>query len=164
MILDCRKPVLLEKSPPNSAKTRWLQKHFENAHFVGIVRNPYAVSEGITRKADPKHLINSWPIEMSAYQWMRSNQILQQDAEYLKRFMWIKYEDLAEDTVGALNKITEFVGVEGFDNFEAGRHWSIHERNEHVRNMNAESIKRLTPEQIETITRVAGEMINAFGY
>lgn len=164
MRLDCSKPVLLEKSPPNSAKTRWLQKHFDNAHFVGIVRDPYAVSEGITRKADPKHLINSWPIEMSAYQWMRSNQILQQDAEYLQRFMWVKYEDLADDTVGTLNKITEFVGVEGFDHFESGRSWSIHERNEQVRNMNSESIKRLSPQQIESITRVAGEMMDTFGY
>lgn len=164
MRLDCSKPVLLEKSPPNSAKTRWLQKHFDNAHFVGIVRDPYAVSEGITRKADPKHLINSWPIEMSAYQWMRSNQILQQDAEYLQRFMWVKYEDLADDTVGTLNKITEFVGVEGFDHFESGRSWSIHERNEQVRNMNSESIKRLSPQQIDSITRVAGVMMDVFGY
>lgn len=164
MRLDCRKPVLLEKSPPNSAKTRWLQKHFENVHFVGIIRDPYAVSEGITRKADPMHLPDSWPIEMSAYQWMRSNQVLQQDAEHLKRFMWVTYEELAEDTIGTLNKITEFVGLQGFDHFEADRNWSIHERNEQVRNMNAESIKRLSQEQIERITQVAGEMIDTFGY
>lgn len=164
MRLNCNKPVLLEKSPPNSAKTRWLQRHFENAHFVGIVRDPYAVSEGITRKADPKHLINSWPIEMSAYQWMRSNQILKQDAEHLDHMMWVKYEDLADDTVGTLNKITEFIGIQRFDDFEAGRSWSIHERNEQVRNMNAESIKRLSPQQIEKVTSVAGEMIDVFGY
>ena len=66
MRLDLSKQVLLEKSPPNTAKVRWLQANFENAHFVAIVRNGYAVAEGITRKADPKHLINSWPIEMSA--------------------------------------------------------------------------------------------------
>lgn len=164
MRLDCSKPVLLEKSPPNSAKTRWLQKHFENAHFVGIVRDPYAVAEGITRKADPKHLINSWPIEMSAYQWMRSNQILQQDAEHLNHFMWVKYEDLTKDTVGTLNKITNFVGIQGFEQFESDRNWTIHERSEQVRNMNAESINRLSPPQIEAVTRVAGEMIDVFGY
>jgi len=164
MRLDCRKPVLVEKSPPNSAKTRWLQKHFENAHFVGIIRDPYAVSEGITRKADPQHLINSWPIEMSAYQWKRSNEILIRDAEKLKKFIWIKYEDLAEDTVGTLNKITEFINIPGFDNFEADRSWTIHERNEQVRNMNEESIARLSSEQIELITGVAGELMDEFDY
>ena len=164
MRLDLKKPVLLEKSPPNSAKMRWLQKHFENAHFIGIMRNGYAVSEGITRKADPKHLINSWPIEMSAYQWKRSNEVMQQDAEHLKKFMWITYEDLAGDTVETLNKITDFIGVDDFETFESDRQWSIHERDEQVRNMNDESIARLSPEQIKIINEVAGDMLDEFGY
>ncbi|MDT8283431.1 MAG: sulfotransferase, partial [Gammaproteobacteria bacterium] len=142
MRLDLKKPVLLEKSPPNSARMRWLQKHFENAHFIGIMRNGYAVAEGITRKADPKHLINSWPIEMSAYQWKRSNEVMQQDAVHLKKFIWLRYEDLADDTVGTLNKITDFIGIDGFDAFESDRQWTIHERDEKVRNMNDESISR----------------------
>ena len=164
MRLDLKKPVLLEKSPPNSAKMRWLQKHFENAHFIGIMRNGYAVSEGITRKADPKHLINSWPIEMSAYQWKRSNEVMQQDAEHLKRFMWVTYEDLAGDTVETLNKITDFIGIDDFETFESDRQWSIHERDEQVRNMNDESIARLSPEQIKIINEVAGDMLDEFGY
>ena len=164
MRLDLKKPVLLEKSPPNSAKMRWLQKHFENAHFIGIMRNGYAVSEGITRKADPKHLINSWPIEMSAYQWKRSNEVMQQDAEHLKRFMWVTYEDLAGDTVETLNKITDFIGIDDFETFESDRQWSIHERDEQVRNMNDESISRLSPEQIKIINEVAGDMLDEFGY
>jgi hypothetical protein len=143
---------------------RWLQKHFENAHFIGIMRNGYAVSEGITRKADPKHLINSWPIEMSAYQWKRSNEVMQQDAEHLKKFMWITYEDLAGDTVETLNKITDFIGVDDFETFESDRQWSIHERDEQVRNMNDESIARLSPEQIKIINEVAGDMLDEFGY
>ena len=164
MRLDLGKPVLLEKSPPNMAKVRWLQAHFENAHFIGIVRNGYAVAEGISRKADPRHMVDSWPIEMSAYQWKRSNEILQQDAEHLKRFLWVKYEDLASDTVGTLNKITNFVGIANFEGFESDRSWSIHERDERVRNMNAESIERLTREQIDLVNQVAGDMIESFGY
>jgi len=164
MRLDLSKPVLLEKSPPNSAKTRWLQQHFENAHFVGIMRNGYAVAEGITRKADPKHLISSWPIEMSAYQWKRSNEVLMQDAEHLNKFMWVSYEDLAADTVGTLNKITDFVGLENFAQFEQERSWSIHERDEKVRDMNDESISRLSSDQIQRINAVAGEMLDQFGY
>ena len=164
MRLDLRKQVLLEKSPPNSAKTRWLQAHFENAHFVGIMRNGYAVAEGITRKADPKHLINSWPIEKSAHQWVRSNEVLKQDAKHLKKFIWISYEDLAEDTAGTLNKITDFIGIENFARFEADRNWTIHERDEKVRNMNDESIARLTPVQIARVNDVAGDMLDELGY
>ncbi|UCB54714.1 MAG: sulfotransferase, partial [Thiotrichales bacterium] len=164
MRLDLSKAVLLEKSPPNTAKVRWLQEHFENAHFVGIVRNGYAVAEGITRKADPRHLPDSWPIEMSAYQWKRSNEILEQDAKHLKRFMWVKYEDLASDTVATLNQITDFIGIPDFESFESDRPWTIHERNEKVRNMNADSIERLSREDIERINQVAGDLIESLGY
>lgn len=164
MRLDLRKPVLLEKSPPNSAKTRWLQAHFENARFVGIIRNGYAVAEGITRKADPKHLKDSWPIEMSARQWQRSNQVLLEDEPFLKHFLWVSYEELAADTAGTLNKITRFIGVDEFKDFEEDRSWSIHERDEKVRDMNEESIARLTDEQIRRINEVAGEMLDHFGY
>lgn len=164
MRLDLSKKVLLEKSPPNSAKTRWLQKHFEDAHFIGIVRNPYAVAEGITRKADPKHLIDSWPIEKSAWQWARSNEVLLDDAEHLDRFIWVSYEDLAADTAGTLGKITEFIGVEPFSGLDEGRSWSIHERDEQIRDMNDESIRKLSREQIDAINDVAGDMIDRLGY
>lgn len=164
MRLDLKKPVLLEKSPPNTAKVRWLQTHFENAHFIAIVRNGYAVAEGITRKADPSHLRNGWPLEMSAYQWKRSNEVLQHDEKYLKHLMWVTYEDLVADTVATLNKVTDFIGVEEFESFETDRTWNIHEREDKVRNMNAESIERLSRKQIDTINQVAGDMIESFGY
>jgi hypothetical protein len=164
MRLDLKKQVLIEKSPPNSAKTRWLQKHFENAHFIGIVRNGYAVAEGITRKANPLHLINSWPIDKSAYQWARSNEILLEDSEHLKKFMWVTYEDLADDTIGTLNKITEFLSIDSFQQFKSDQNWSIHERDEKIRNMNEGSISRLNDVQIKTIEQVAGEMLDKFGY
>lgn len=164
MRLDLRKPVLLEKSPPNTAKVRWLQAHFENAHFVAIVRNGYAVAEGITRKADPKHLVNSWPVEMSAWQWKRSNEILQHDAQHLKHLLWVKYEDLAADTESTLKKITDFVGINAFASFAADKSWSIHEREEQVRDMNQESIARLSRTEIARINQVAGDMIESFGY
>ena len=164
MRLDLGKRVLLEKSPPNSAKTRWLQKHFENAHFVAIVRNPYAVAEGITRKADPKHLVDSWPIEKSAWQWARSNEVLLEDAEHLERITWVSYEDLASDTAGTLTKITDFIGVAPMDGLVEGRTWNIHERDEQIRNMNDESIRKLSREQLDAINLAAGDMIERFGY
>ncbi len=164
MRLDLTKSVLLEKSPPNSAKTRWLQKHFENAHFIGIVRNGYAVSEGISRKAEPRHLLNGWPIEMSAYQWMRSNEILKSDAMHLKHFVWVKYEDLVDDIEGTLNKLAEFIGISTFQSFEKGREWRIHERNDRIKNLNRISIEKLSHADIDRINTVAGELIQEFGY
>ncbi len=36
---DPTRPVLLEKAAPDVARTRWLQRHFEPAWFIGIVRD-----------------------------------------------------------------------------------------------------------------------------
>lgn len=164
MRLDLSKPVLLEKSPPNSSKTRWLQKNFENAYFVGIVRNGYAVAEGISRKANPKHLINSWPIEKSAHQWARSNEILEKDSKHLERFLWVSYEDLTDDISATLQKITDFVGIKDFEDLNSEKRWSIHERDEKIRNMNEESISRLSSEKIDIINNIAKKMLTHFGY
>jgi len=164
MRLDLSKPVLLEKSPPNSARTRWLQKHFDDAYFIGIVRNGYAVAEGITRKAEPRHLIDGWPIEMSAFQWKRSNVVLKNDSKYLKRFMWVKYEDLAADTFTTLDSIAAFIGISKFEGFGQGRTWKIHERDEQIKDMNQVSIDRMDRNQIDRINKVAGDAIEEFGY
>ncbi len=104
-------PVVLEKTPANMARTRWLQANFPNAHFVGILRNPYAVIDGIRRKADPQHLEAGWPIEMCARQWARSNEVLAEDATHLERFMWLRYEDFVNSTAESIAKVLEFVGL-----------------------------------------------------
>ena len=164
MRLNLRKPVLLEKSPPNTAKTRWLQKHFENACFIGIVRNGYAVAEGIHRKADPGHLRDGWPIDLCAWQWQRSNEILKRDSKFLRRFLWIKYEDLVANVPDTLKTILDFIGLDDMPADLAERPWKIHERDEQVRDMNDESIARLSQEQLDTISSVAGNMLDEFGY
>lgn len=164
MRLDLSKKILLEKSPPNAARTRWFQKHFEHAHFIGLVRNGYAVSEGISRKGDPKHIKEGWPIERSARQWARSNEILQADAEHLKHFTWVKYEDLAADPKTTLNRLSEFLGLPPFPESAYSDSFKIHERNDSVKDLNQVSIDRLSPEQVRTVTEVAGDCLRYHGY
>ena len=164
MRLDTNRPILLEKSPSNIAKMRWLQKHFENAHFIGIVRNGYAVAEGIARKAEPRHLRGGWPIEKCAWQWKRSNEVMQQNAALMDHYLSITYEDLTDDTDNTLNRVTRFLDIPDFEQLEAGRTWKIHERNEPLRDMNPDSIGRLERDEIDTIYRVAGDMLDAFNY
>lgn len=162
--LDLSKPVLLEKSPPNTPRVRWLQRHFSPAYFVAIVRNGYAVSEGIMRKADPKHLRDSWPIEQCAQQWVRSNEILLEDTPHLQYLLWVRYEDLVDNPLQELNKICDFIGLPHYRNFDPKKSFSIHERNDTVKDMNKISIDRLTPTQIGEINKVAGECLERFNY
>ncbi|WP_218352561.1 sulfotransferase family protein [Alteromonas lipotrueiana] len=163
MRLDLSKPVLVEKSPPNAARTRWFQKHFENAHFIGIVRNGYAVAEGISRKGDPKSIKDGWPMDKSAWQWARSNEVMLDDAKHLNKFHLMRYEDLARSPQDELNKIANFLDLPEFPDVTS-ENFSIHERNDSVKDMNASSIKRLSPEDIKIFNGKAGFMLNRLGY
>ena len=163
MRLDLSKPVLVEKSPPNAARTRWFQEHFENAHFIGIVRNGYAVAEGISRKGDPKSIKEGWPIEKSAWQWARSNQLMLDDAEYLNHFHLLKYEDLAASPQNALDQIAKFLELEPFPDLTQ-QTFAIHERKEGVKDMNASSIAKLSENDINIINDQAADIMSRLGY
>ena len=162
--LDKTRPLFLEQTPANAARVRWLQKKFENAYFIGIVRNGYAVSEGITRKAKPIHLEHGWSIAQAAYQWSRSNEILREDAKHLDHFMWCKYEDLAENPEKEISKILSFLEISERGKIEMDQNWSVHERDQKIINFNSESIKRLTKEQIATINSVSKKMLLELNY
>ncbi|MFQ5688782.1 MAG: sulfotransferase [Gemmatimonadota bacterium] len=165
MRLDRSRPIFLEKSPPNTARTRWLQRHFSNAHFIAIVRNGYAVAEGIHRKAEPKHRRKGWPLGLCARQWARSNRVLLDDAAYLERIHWVRYEELTREPQSGVDEILRFLGLspEG-RGIDVSGAWAVHERNGPIRNLNPESLARLTPEDLQAVNREAEPMLRHFGY
>ena len=164
MRLDLSKPVLMEKSPPNTVRTRWLNKHFTPAYFVVIVRNGYAVAEGINRKANPMHLKESWPIEQCALQWRRSIEVLDADSQHLDNYLMVTYEELVKNPDIILQKITDFVGLDRMGALDTATDFSIHEMKEGIRNMNDESIERLTTGQIVKINKVIEPFLRRYGY
>jgi hypothetical protein len=165
MRLDRSRPVFLEKSPPNAARMRWLQAHFPAAHFICIVRNGYAVAEGIRRKAEPFHMRNGWPLSLCARQWNRSNEIMVEDAGRLDRSLWITYEALAARPADVLGEVFGFLDLpQGPSSVDVGSAWAIHEKEEPIRDMNDESIGRLTQEELRVVTREAEPMLRHFGY
>lgn len=151
-----RRPVLLEKTPTNAARTRWLQRHFANAHFIAIVRNGYAVAEGIRRKA--KH-----SIDKAARQWAVSNRIMMEDFEHIERRHVVMYEDLVENPRAEILRLASFLKLAP-EEFQHGETWKIHEQNEAVRNMNQRSLDALTDEEKAAIRTEAGDVLERFGY
>ncbi len=91
MRLDRKKACFLEKTPVNCVRMRWFQKHFDNAHFIAITRNPYGVCEGISRKARPHHSPEGWPMGLIANQWRRTNELIEEDSQHLRKFKWLRY-------------------------------------------------------------------------
>lgn len=165
MRLDRTKPVFVEKSPPNTPRARWLQKQFENSHFIALVRNGYAVAEGIRRKAEPHHMKNGWPIDLCARQWARTYEVLLEDEPALERVLWVRYEDLVERPRDEFARILGFLGLPEPEAWlDVDRTRTVHEREEPLRNFNTDSISRLSRADIDVISSVAGPMLEHFGY
>jgi hypothetical protein len=154
---DLTRPVLLEKSPTNAARTRWLQRYFENAYFIGIIRNGYAVAEGIHRKA-------SCSLDLAAKQWACSNEIMLRDFELLNHKYLLRYEDLVTSPDQILHELLGFLGLGGYDQDIIRRVWSVHQEVSLITNMNHRSLTALNESGRDTITLVAGDMLSRLGY
>lgn len=149
----------ITKSPADTLRARLIQVYFPDAYFVAIVRNGYAVSEGIVRKRkyDPERPQYSGlftTIDEAAEQWFRANTIIVSHQKFLKNYIIVRYEDLVQNPEDVLFSILDFCGLDNNDfpipAFDQG--------------LNEEQIARLSEYEIETITRIAAPMLIHFGY
>lgn len=153
--------ILLEKSPPNSVRSRWLQANFRPCRFVVLVRSPYAVCEGVRRRV-------GCTIEEAAEHWARGNGVLLEDVGSLDSCLWLTYEDLAERPDEQLERLERFLELRtAFDRRLLAapiQSHSIVEEPRPLQNMNARSLERLSAGDLETIGRVTGPVRERLGY
>lgn len=154
------KPRILEKTPANAVRMRWLQRAFPRSSFIGIVRNGYAVAEGIKRKGGKD-------VRRGARHWRCVNEVMLNDARHLRRFLLVRYEDFVQRRYETLERIAGFLGVpvadleQGFARVDAklaggsGRG---------IEDMNERCIERLSREELRIITAEAGDLLRQFGY
>jgi hypothetical protein len=155
---DPTKPVLLEKSPRNTLRVRWLQKHFENAHFIGMTRNGYAVAEGIRRK------VTHYNLKTAALQWTKANEFMLADFDHLERKKIISYETLAEKPDECIGEICQFIGIDPNKLSIDGKVWSIHKEAAPLKNMNYKSFAKLSEEDFKIIEETADDMLKRLEY
>ena len=170
LFLNLRKSIFVEKSIVNSARMLWLQENFKNSYFIHIIRNGYAVAEGIRRKAPlSKYGINqgyapTYPIYMCAKQWVVSNQIIEKDSKKIKKIKKVFYEDLCESPFQVTKDILDFIKANKIINWNTDKTWKIHEKNSTIKNMNERSFRNLSKSDIRNIEKVAGKMLNFYKY
>ena len=163
------RPYLLEKSVANAVRTGFLQTYFAPAYFIYLVRNGYAVAEGIRRKADPARYGNpihpsSYPIALCAEQWSATDRILMADRPHLERFLCLKYEELAAHPDRSLQTVTNFLGLDPLGDEPLRRRWQVHGIQSEIRDMNEGALERLSDEDIAQIRQVAGDELDKYGY
>jgi hypothetical protein len=152
--------ILLEKSPPNTLRSRWLQHNFRPNKFIAVTRDPYAVCAGIKRR-------EAYDIERAARHWSLANRCLIEDAGYLMSLMWIRYEDFVSEPELTMRRLEKFLGVD--EPFETERFLmvsshSVDGTTTGLQNLNSRNMGHLTNDEAKIITRVAEDVMSALGY
>lgn len=107
---DLDRPFLLEKSPPNLIRTRFLQAMFPQSYFIILLRHPVAVSLA-TRRWYRTARIYSMRLRTAFEHWVICHEILDMDRHHLQKYFVLKYEEFVPDPFQALEGIYTFLGL-----------------------------------------------------
>jgi Sulfotransferase family len=103
---DLSRPFLLEKSPPNLLKTRFLQELFPGSAFVVVLRHPIPVSLATARWRQTRRY------HRLLGHWLRCHALFEADRERLERVHVLQYEQLVRDPAAVLREIFAFLELE----------------------------------------------------
>jgi hypothetical protein len=157
--------VFVEKSPPFVLRVAELASAFRDARFVFLVRDPYAVIEGILRRARRSQAPD---LVATAARHVTVCLAAQRDhaARFAERGVLLRYEDLCADPAEATARIRGLVPVLG--DLDLGQRVAVKGLyDEPLRDMNAEQIARLGPEVVREIGRELAPhraLLRHFGY
>ena len=146
---DTSKPILLEKSPPNIIRAATLEKIFQPACFLVMVRNPYAHCEGLMRR-------NKWSASRAAEFSVFCLQTQAENVEKLARCVSFTYEELAADPPNVCSRISAFLPSLG--DLDYSKIFRVHSYagllESPIKNLNEPKIARLSPGQMREISNV----------
>jgi Sulfotransferase family len=101
---DMSSPRLVEKSPPNLIRTRFLRALFPGARFVVVMRHPIAVA-GATQKW------SKTPLTSLVHHWAVCHETMRADVAGFDDVIELRYEDFVLDPDAAMARIHQLIGV-----------------------------------------------------
>lgn len=154
--------VLVEKTPANVLRADLLQEQFPNAAFLVVVRNPYAVAEGIRRRM-------GFELDRCIRHWIRSARHQMENLRVLRQHVFFTYEEMCDHPELVCRKVKGLVPA--LDDFSLeGTHviHSILPDGPHpLQNLNRIQIQRLRPEERVYLTAELEknmDVLRFFGY
>lgn len=104
---DLSRPLLLEKSPPNVVRARFLAALFPSASFVFIIRHPVTVTLATAKWT------GRTPLPLVMDNWFAAHDVLKADLPHLQRALVISYEALTQQPAETLASVGAFLGLVG---------------------------------------------------
>ncbi len=162
-------PVFHTKAPPFLLIAGQLRAAFENTRFIIMVRNPYATLEGILRRWQRTDA-NARTLDLAEAGARHIVTCLEQQLRNIECFadcsIAFTYEELCADPAAKAAEIRALVPC--LDDLDLTQRLAIKGTyDEPLRNMNAEQIARLAPEEIDRANAVFGQredILARFGY
>jgi len=157
--------VYLEKTPQAIYASDMYVEHFDNARFLILIRNPYAVAEGMRRT-----IIADVDIQRCIKHWIRCAQRQIYNYETYKDIaIQITYEELVGNPRDVEQKIRQFIpALHDIDFTKAAAAHSLEGmKPKPVTDFNERQIKNLSAEDIATINQELAqvpEVMEHFGY
>jgi hypothetical protein len=109
---DLTKKFLLEKSPPNLIRTRFLEAMFPESSFIIMMRHPLAVSYA-TRAWYRHYRINWRSLSRILEHWLVCHEIFMEDRKHLRnQSLVIKYEHFVAEPQKWVARVNEMLGLE----------------------------------------------------
>lgn len=101
---DLTRSFVVEKSPPNLLRFRYLRAVFPDAWCVAVVRHPVAVAYATLGWTDD-------PVARHLEHWLVAHERFEADRAALDRLLFVRYEDLVRDVPGSLAAIDAAIGL-----------------------------------------------------
>jgi hypothetical protein len=167
---DLSKPILCEKSPANSIRSRFLQAAFPNSSFIFVSRHPIAYALAIRKWNYPDYRA---PLGLLIRNWLACQRYLAEDLRHLNRHLVLRYEEITIDPEACTRRIERFLDLSpGMDasllksgmNTRYFQSWNARDFRKGPQRL-GNALKRIWCEaEVQYIERRYEREINAFGY
>jgi len=107
---DTTNPNLVEKTPSNLLKMRFLQALFPGSAFVVVLRHPVAEAMALRARGWSRRRVHGL-----VDHWFAAHDVMAGDLPHLDQVVVVRYEDLVGRPAEVLGGIRTFLGLPGVD-------------------------------------------------
>ena len=110
---DLARTVLVEKSPPNLIRMRFLQAVFDESptYFIVVMRHPTVVAYATKRWSGHRH----YSVRSLVEHWVTAHELVMEDADRLTNLRLVRYEELVADPGAVMASLFAFLDLASHD-------------------------------------------------